>query len=414
MNHPTTASAGASALAANTIHDVADIAARLRAAQPQWQDLGVVERVGWLNRLRDWLDSNETRVTDVLRQDVDATPASAARDRRMAVAAIEAVTANAAEYLGGRHPRPNGAGGAFGLDVGARRCRLVGVLAPWTSPLCLSLQAAAAALLAGAAVLAKPSVRSPAAARVLAEGWGAVGAPAVFAAVYGRNLGPAVVDAVDYVRFTGAADTGRAVAHRAAERLIPCRLEVGGKAPAVVLADADLGHAAAGIARGGLTDNGRLCAAIERVYVEDPIYDAFVEALVAEVDTGWRHCEDAEGACAVGDPDARVASLLDHVNDAVARGAAVRIGGRGADGVFEPTVLTGVDQSMAVMTEQTYGPILPVMRVRDADHAVLLANDGYFGRAASIWAGDRARAARIAADLTAGSVDINEPDVHLR
>jgi acyl-CoA reductase-like NAD-dependent aldehyde dehydrogenase len=214
------------------------------------------------------------------------------------------------------------------------------------------------------------------------------------------------------IMFTGSTRTGRAIATRAAERLIPCSLELGGKDAMIVLADADLDRAASAAAWGGMMNAGQLCISVERVYVEAPVYDEFV-ARVTDKIAALRQGTDEPGAFACDVGAMATAAQLEiverHVRDALEKGAKVTTGGhRRASGLyFEPTVLRDVDHTMACMREETFGPTLPVMRVENEAEAIRLANDSSYGLSASVWSRDAARAQRVAARLEAGAVNVN-------
>ena len=240
-----------------------------------------------------------------------------------------------------------------------------------------------------------------------------IGAPPVLALATGYgDTGAAVIDNADFVQFTGSTATGRKVAVACAERLIPYSLELGGKDPALVLADADLDRAANGIAWGGMYNSGQVCVSVERVYVEAPVYDEFVAKLtenvrVASAGSGRpqfdvRHRGDGDRA--------QRDKVQRHVEDAIAAGARAMTGGKptGTGTFFEPTVLVDVDQSMACMTEETFGPTLPVVKVADEAEAIRLANDSVYGLSATVWTSDKERGERIARRLDVGAVNIND------
>jgi acyl-CoA reductase-like NAD-dependent aldehyde dehydrogenase len=240
----------------------------------------------------------------------------------------------------------------------------------------------------------------------------------VLSVVTGRGeTGAAVVDCVDFVQFTGSTRTGRDVATACARRLVPCSLELGGKDPAIVLADADLERAARGIAFGGLLNAGQTCVSVERVYVEAPVYDEFLARLTTHVQT-----------LRVGHDDQRIRYDVDalanqtqvqivrrHVEDATAAGAQTVTGGGpiGVGTFFPPTVLAGVDHSMACMTEEIFGPTLPVMKVADEAEAIAMANGSYFGLSATVWTRDRGRGERVARQLQVGAVNVNDAVANL-
>jgi acyl-CoA reductase-like NAD-dependent aldehyde dehydrogenase len=240
------------------------------------------------------------------------------------------------------------------------------------------------------------------------RGWAEIGAPPVLDVVTGfGQTGAAVVDNVDYVQFTGSTATGRKVAVACAERLIPFSLELGGKDPAIVLADADLDRAANGIAWGGLFNSGQVCVSVERVYVESAVYDEFLAKLAARVREVRQGPDGDTGAMAT---PAQRDIVARHVDEAVAAGARVVTGGKptGVGTFFEPTVLADVEQTMTCMTEETFGPTLPVIKVADENEAIRLANDSDYGLSATVWTGDPRRGERIARRLEVGAVNVND------
>lgn len=290
---------------------------------------------------------------------------------------INYFTKHAEGFLADRKVKPAGpANSVRRLRVQVRPHQLVGLITPWNGPLAGPMMDVAGALVAGAAVLCKPSEVTPLAWSEAVRGWNEeIGAPPpVLGCVTGGGAaGAAVVDQVDMVMFTGSVRTGRAIAVRCAERLIPCSLELGGKDAFIVLADADIERAAGGAAvwGGGMTNSGQACVGVERVYVESAVYDEFVALVTAKV-KALRQGMDAPGsfACDIGAmvTAAQVAIVTDHVNDAVDKGARILCGGEpGTEGnFFEPTVLVDVDHSMTCMREETFGPTLAIMRVADA------------------------------------------------
>jgi acyl-CoA reductase-like NAD-dependent aldehyde dehydrogenase len=292
---------------------------------------------------------------------------------------------------------------------------VVGIISPWNAPLNLALGDALPALLAGNAVIIKPSGLAPLAVQRACAALNTVLPPDVLQVVIGAGpAGAALVDHVDLICVTGSPETGRRVMERASRRLTPVLLELGGKDPMIVCRDADLDRAAAGAAWGGCMMTGQVCMSVERVYVEAPVAEAFTTKLVERMRilrTG------ANGPAAEIDfgpfTSPRQLEIVErHVADAVARGARLLTGGtRVGDGpaqCFAPTVLAGVDHSMAIMREETFGPVVPVMAVADVDEAVRLANDSQYGLNASVWTADVARGIAIAERLESGNACVNE------
>ncbi|RZS43491.1 betaine-aldehyde dehydrogenase [Herbihabitans rhizosphaerae] len=403
-----------------TEHAAADVMSTvddLRAAQRGWEAAGLDERIRWIGKYRDWLLDNADRLTDLLRAETGKPLAEANLEVGLSIDLINYYAERAPRYLAVERPWPHNLFTAVKqLSVEQRPYPVVGVITPWNFPLALTLFDSVPALIAGAAVIVKPSEQTPLAVRAAADGWADIGAPPVFACVTGlAETGKALVDTVDYVQFTGSTRTGKIVAQQAAARLIPYGLELGGKDPAIVLADADLEQTAAGIAFGGLSNAGQMCTSVERIYVEDAVHDEFVRHLVATV-RGLRQNSAGGYDTDVGPlaTEAQHAIVARHVADAVAKGATVHCGGSSAGGTaFQPTVLTNVDHTMDIMREETFGPVLPVMRVSTVDEAVRLANDTPYGLSASVWTTDKARGREIARRLEAGTVDVNDASAHL-
>ncbi|MCW2984571.1 MAG: aldehyde dehydrogenase [Conexibacter sp.] len=395
---------------------VAQLADQLRAAQLDWEAIGPRGRAVWLSRWRDWILDNRGRLLELTQQESGKSWGDTTGELQVCLEVLNYYASRAPKFLAEQTPRPHGLiSAAKRLRLTYRPHPLVGVISPWNYPLCMPMMDIAPALMAGCAVLSKPSEETPLAWQEVVRGWREeIGAPKVLTCVTGRaEAGAAVVELVDMVQFTGSVATGRKVGARAGERLIPCSLELGGNDAMLVLADADVERAARGATWGSLYNAGQSCIAVERIYVEAPVYDQFVEQLVENVQ-GLRQGMDAPGtfatdvgACAT---QAQIATVQRHVDDAVARGARVLTGGQAsAEGLFfAPTVLVDVDHTMECMRSETFGPILPVMRVADAEEAVRLANDSPLGLSATVWTRDRRRGRELARRLEVGAVLIND------
>jgi betaine-aldehyde dehydrogenase len=398
----------------DTAEQVTATVGRLREHQQQWETLGVAGRIRWLRAYRDWLLDNEDRIARQLQAETGKVWAEATVEVPYAIEVINFYAAHAARFLAERTPRPHGplAWNKHHRQI-HRPYAVVGVIVAWNFPLALAMMDAVPALLAGASVAVKPSELTPLATATAIAGWREIGAPDVFTCLDGAGAtGSALVDGVDFVQFTGSTATGRAVARRAGDRLIPCSLELGGKDAMVVLDDADLGRAAAGAVWGAMFNSGQTCVSVERVYVEAGVYDEFVRRVVERVKalrqgTPGPDYDTDVGAMASED---QLGVVERHVQDALARGATALTGGARVTGrlLFEPTVLVDVDHSMACMTEETFGPTLPIMKVDDVDEAVALANDSRYGLSASVWTRDRRRGEAIARRLDVGTVNIND------
>ncbi|KQY58255.1 aldehyde dehydrogenase [Aeromicrobium sp. Root495] len=395
--------------------DVDALAARLREAQPAWEALGPAERAKYLLRWLDWIVDHKDHLLGLVHREAGKSWGDASIELMVCVEVINYYAKHGEEFLAEETRRPHGpASLTKKLRILRRPYPLVGVITPWNYPLAMPMMDVPGALMAGAAVLTKPSEVTPVAWAEAVRAWNEeIGAPPVLGCATGQGeTGRAVVDAVDMVQFTGSTATGRRIGIRAAERLIPASLELGGKDAMIVLDDAELTRTVRGAIWGGLFNAGQSCVAVERVYVEDRIYDDFLARLTAEV-SSLRVGHDGQGdftaeygAMAT---ETQIEIVEAQVADAVAKGARVVTGGRRTgEGLFYlPTVLVDVDHTMSCMTEETFGPLLPVMRVADEAEAVRLANDSPYGLAGSVWTSSDERARRVGAALETGGVNIN-------
>ena len=400
--------------------EVREVAAALRAAQPAWAALGFAGRAAVMRRWRDWFLDNSGRIGAIVQRETGKSWSDTGAEVPVAVEVINYYAKHAEAFLAPEQRRPHSpAMAAKRLSLEYSPHQLVGAITPWNGPIGVPMLDIPAALMAGCAVLTKPSEFTPLAWTECVRGWAEIGAPPVLGNVTGAGeTGAAVVDAVDMIQFTGSARTGRRIAARCGERLIPCGLELGGKHPMVVLADADLERAANGAVFGAFFNSGQICVSVERVYVVDAVYDAFLTKVLEKTRALRVGMEDAGtiafdyGAMA---NEAQLDIVKRHVADAIAKGAKVLTGGRErADGLFyEPTVLVDVDHTMDCMREETFGPTLPIMRVADADEAVRLANDSPYGLSASVWTTDRVTGDTVASQLEAGAVNVNDVYINL-
>ncbi len=281
---------------------------------------------------------------------------------------------------------------------------VVALVTPWNYPVALPLRTIVPALLAGNAVVWKPSEVSARASQLLFELFDGLLPKDVLVLAQGAGeVGAALASAdVDLVVFTGSVATGRKVAHACAERVSPCVLELGGKDAAIVLADANLERAVSGVVWGALTNSGQSCASIERVYVESAIAKRFIDRVVAEVGV-LRPGVDV-GPLAT---EARHAAVREQVSAAEAAGARVLVSGERSGLVLPPTVVQVDDDDSALMRDETFGPVIPIAIVADAEQAIQRVNASRFGRTASVWTRNHRRAGEIAQRLRAGVVTIN-------
>ncbi|MCA1831022.1 MAG: aldehyde dehydrogenase family protein, partial [Actinobacteria bacterium] len=380
---------------------------RLRRAQPEWQE-SLEHRTAELSAWRDAIAAARTRIIDALIADTGRRIESE-MEVDAVLGSIARWCAIAPELLADPARRPS-AIPFIGVEQSLRPYELAGVISPWNFPLLLALLDAIPALVAGCAVIVKPSEIAP---RFIEPLVATVpgGLPIAFIAGDG-STGSTVIDNVDALCFTGSVATGRRVAEQAARRFIPAFLELGGKDPAVVLASADLERATSAILWGSTANAGQSCQSIERVYVAASLYETFVEMVTekaSRVELAAPTIED--GAIGPIIAEKQIAIIASQLEDAATKGAKARTGGaiETIDGgtYLRPTVLTDVDHTMKVMTEETFGPIIPVMSFEDDDDAVRLANDTIFGLSAAVFGAEGAAIA-VARRLNAGGVSIND------
>lgn len=409
-------------LPACTPEELVDMARRARGAQPGWLGLGFSERAKVLRRMQKWVLDNSERFLDTLVSETGKTREDAAlAELGYAASSFGFWAKHAPRYLAQERIRTESPF-LLGrkLTVRYEPVGLVGVVGPWNYPFTNTVGDAVPALAAGNAVIVKPSSVTPLTSLLIEEGLRACGVPEhVFQVAVGRGpLGSALIDLVDFVMFTGSTETGKLIMERASRTLTPVSLELGGKDPMIVLADADLERAANAAVFWSMHNAGQTCISVERVYVEAPVHDEFV-SLVAERARKLRQgAPGGFGSVDVGSfinpPQAEIVQA--HVEDAVARGASVLAGGHGGPGAgrgsggsyFEPTVLAGVDHTMQCMREETFGPTLPIMKVADAEEAIALANDSPYGLAASVYTRDLTRGEAVARRIQAGAVVVND------
>ncbi|MBW1602373.1 succinate-semialdehyde dehydrogenase (NADP(+)) [Streptomyces sp. JJ66] len=399
----------------STPEDVTTAFERARSAQAAWAARPVRERAAVLLRFHDLVLRRQEEVLDLIQLETGKTRLHAYEEVSSVCVAARHYGRKAPAYLA-----PKRHLGAIPALTRARELRhprgVIGMVTPWNYPFELSVGDALPAFASGNAVVMKPDTETALTALWAREVLIEAGLPReVWQVVLGDGpvIGRAVVDRCDYVSFTGSTRTGREVAERAGARLVGCSLELGGKNAMIVLPDADLDQAAAGAVRACFSSAGQLCISIERLYVHASVADAFLDRFVARTQAmrlGAGLAYGADLGSLVSESQLRV--VTEHVAEAVEKGARVLTGGTHRPDVgplfYEPTILDGVEEPMAVCTEETFGPVVSVYRFRDTDEAVTLANGTPYGLNSSVWS-TNARAARaVAARLRTGTVNINE------
>ncbi|RMG76010.1 MAG: aldehyde dehydrogenase family protein [Chloroflexi bacterium] len=397
----------------STRDDVQAAVERAQDAQLAWGAASVEERCRVIRKWGDLIWENQERVMRVIRDETGKNDTGAFIEIIGLDNYIAYYTKHASEFL-----RPERRQPIFPIiqrgKVYHKPLGVVGVISPWNYPMMLAFLDAVPALLAGNTVVIKPSEITPFSALVTADLAYQAGVPEhVIQIVTGDGeTGAALVDYVDMICFTGSTATGRKVAVQAAERLIPFSLELGGKDAMIVLADADLDIAASAAITGSCENAGQMCISIERIYVEEKIYDRFVEkvkTLIHQMTMGAGDGLDIHMGSMTNERE--LLRVEEHIKDAVEKGAEVIYGGKRRPDLgplfFEPTILINVDHSMKIMKEETFGPVIPIMKVYNVDEAVRLANDTEYGLSGSVFTRNLALGERIATRLNTGDVSVN-------
>ncbi|HLG13189.1 MAG TPA: aldehyde dehydrogenase family protein [Blastocatellia bacterium] len=391
--------------------------ARARAVQPAWAALSYRNRARYIYKVRRALYDRQTEIINIISDETGKPQFEALSTEVFPIADLMSHFAAKAERIL-RDER-------FTLAVFRNKRSMItyeplgvaGIISPWNFPFSIPTGEVVMALMAGNAVVLKPSEYTPLVAGAIRRLFEAAGFPdGVFQIVQGDgSTGAALVEsAVDKIFFTGSVRTGKKIAESAAQRLLPVVLELGGKDPMIVCEDAPFERTVKGAVWGAFVNCGQVCASVERLYVVEPIAEKFISAVVDEVKKLRLGPPSPDCSTDIGPlaNENQLNVVCDHVSDAVARGARVLTGGRKREDLggffFEPTVLVDVNNSMKAVTEESFGPLLPIMVVKDEEEAIREANNSRYGLLASVWTRDNERGRRIARRIEAGSVIIND------
>jgi succinate-semialdehyde dehydrogenase/glutarate-semialdehyde dehydrogenase len=399
--------------------DLDGIVDAAQAAQRRWAQLPIAERAGLVGRAADYILYNHSRIAELITQENGKTLVeSYLMEVLPVIDAYRYVARNAARILGRERIRTPQ------LILKHKRhffhyapVGVIGIISPWNYPFTIPAGEVGIALAAGNAVVLKPAPLTPLTGNWIAEAFEAAGLPrSLLTVVHGdAPIGKAMCDhpGVGKIFFTGSVEVGHKVAQSCAKLLKPSVLELGGKDAAIVLADADLDRAARGILWGGAANCGQTCSGVERVYVHRRAHDGFLDRITALAER-LRPGDPLDPSTQVGPftTEDQYATVAAQVDEALARGAKRLTGGPVDVGLpgkwFAPAVMTGVDHSMSLMREETFGPVVPVMPFDDDEEALRLANDSEYGLGGSIWTRDVRRGERLARRMEAGSVWIND------
>jgi succinate-semialdehyde dehydrogenase/glutarate-semialdehyde dehydrogenase len=385
---------------------------RLRRAQVRWQQLGVEGRIEALQEWKQAILSIRDRLTEALVNDTGRLSVSEMEIDSF-VSTIDRWCKIAPDLL--QESPKNTTIPFISLQQSAVPYPLVGVISPWNFPLLLATIDTIPALIAGCAVIVKPSEIAPRFVAPLITALNTVPKLRdVLNFIEGAGAtGYALIEHVDLVCFTGSVATGRKVAEAAAKNFIPAFVELGGKDPAIVLESANLELATSAILWGAVVNTGQSCLSIERIYVAESIFDKFVKQLVLKAQKlKLAHPTVESGEIGPIIAEKQAAIISEHFLDAAEKGAVIHCGGQveelGGGWWCRPTVLTQVNHSMKVMTEETFGPIMPVMAFSTVEEAINLANDSIYGLSAAVFADSEASAIEVAQQIDAGAISIND------
>ena len=402
--------------------EIAEMVKRARAAQPAWDAMGFEERGRIMRRAQKWMLDNADRVIDVVVSESGKTHEDAQlADLGYTVSALGFWAKEAEKYLADeRVPswnNPVAAGKK--LVIRYAPVGVAGIIGPWNYPIANSFGDCIPAMMAGNSVILKPSEVTPLSSLLMQEMMVECGLPEdVFQIATGDgSTGAALIRHVDVIMFTGSSRTGRSVMKEAADALIPCYLELGGKDPMIVCRDADIERAANAASFYSMNNGGQVCISVERVYVEEPVYDAFVQKVTDNIRQLRQGAPAGVGSVDIGAVTfpPQVDIIDSHVKDAVEKGAKILTGGHPRSGpgrFYEPTVLVDVDHSMTCMKDETFGPTIPIMKISDPEEGVRLANDSEYGLQASVWTKDVRRGEELARQIHAGVVCVNDAQVN--
>lgn len=390
---------------------------RARAAQPAWAGLSYRNRARYVLKLRRALYDRQNEIINIISDETGKPPFEALSTEVFMVSDLMSHFAAKTERVLKDEK--------FSIAVFRNKRSMityeplgvVGVISPWNFPFSIPVGEIVMAVMAGNTVVVKPSEFTPLTGDAIKRLFAAAGFPeGVVEVVQGDgSTGAALVDArVDKLFFTGSVRTGKKIAESAARRLLPVVLELGGKDPMIVCEDAPFERTVKGAVWGAFLNCGQVCASVERLYVVEPIAEKFIAAVVEQVKKLRVGPPSNDCSTDIGplSNETQLSIVSEQVADAVARGARVLTGARRREDLggyfFEPTVLVGVNDSMKIMTEETFGPVLPIMVVKDEEEAIHQANNSRYGLLASVWTASNERGRRIARKIEAGSVLIND------
>ncbi len=399
----------------STKEEVEEAVSRARKAFPEWRDMGLEKRLSYLDEVHSTIRRHGERYAQVISEDTGKPLVDSLLTELMSIPLfIDYYRKEAPKALKRRRLRPQVLFPGKASYVEYAPKGVIGIISPWNFPFQLSVIPVISALIGGNTVVLKPSEVTPLTGELIRELFQEAGFPkGVLEVVQGDGSTGAALTAsdIDMIFFTGSVQTGRKVMEAASKKPIPVELELGGKDAMIVLEDANLERAARGAVWGGFINCGQMCISVERLFVVDEVYDEFVKKVKREVEN-LRVGAPGDGSD-LGPLTfkGQIDVVKAHLEDALAKGATIAVGGKEKEGpgqFFEPTLILDVNTEMEIYKEETFGPVLPVIRVRDGEEALQKTNDHKYGLTASVWTGDKKRGMEMASRIEAGQVSIND------
>ena len=399
-----------------TSDEISVVMTQAKIAQAKWKKTSLKERVELMHRVADVVIQQQDRIMDVVMRETGKPIQEAmAMEVFSSVDSLVFYAKRAEKWLSDKKIKMHGPMRFLKKTIITYKPRgVVAVITPWNGPFILSINPVIQSILCGNSVIVKPSEVTPMSGAIVQEIFALADAPMHLVQTLigdGETGAELINQGPDKVSFTGSVATGKKIASKCGEMLIPFSLELGGKDAMIVCSDADVKDAASGAVVGSLMNAGQYCCGTERIYVMSDIYDEFVQEVVA-ITNSLVQSNDCKGDVGPTFWDKQIEIIEDHVNDAIAKGATVLAGGKrnpAFEGLyFEPTVLTEVTHEMKIMKDETFGPVICIMKVKSEDEALSLANQSHFGLNGNVWTKDLVKGQRIASSIETGACSVND------
>ena len=404
-----------------TKKEVNEAVRRARQAQPAWAALSFKERGEYMMKMSRYVLEHKDEIMDMVVSETGKARTDAfTMEVFSAVDALQYYAKNTAKFLKPQSPKVHGLMGLMKrAELIYQPLGVVGIITPWNGPFILALAQSCQALMAGNTVVVKGSEVTPNSTKLVEQYFRKVGLPADVLQVLmgdGETGADLLGSDVDKISFTGSVATGKKIGAACGERLLPFTLELGGKDAMIVCEDANLERAAQGAVIGSCMNSGHYCCGVERIYVVKSVYTKFVKLVEDHMKTLRQGPDlglDEDVGAIFWDKQMKI--IEDHMADAVKRGAKVKLGGKRnpkEKGLYYlPTLITDVNHDMKIMRDETFGPVVAIMKVRDEHEAIKLANDSHYGLSGTVWTNDNKRAKSLAERMQTGSVCINDMTV---